>query len=54
MNAFPEIAQQVITGPHGKGDDGHGRGFVGGGREDAGIADVEIRHVVSLRPFVRY
>ena len=52
MNAFLEILQHVITGPHGEGDNRHRRGLVGGGREDAGVANVEIRHVVSLRPLV--
>ena len=53
VNALLEIIQHVITRPHGEGNDWHGRGLIGRTRENAGVADVEIWNVVSLRPLVR-
>src|SRR6202040_3793836 len=52
VNTLLEVLEHVITGPHGKGDDWHGRSLVGAARKNTGVANVEIRNVVGLRPLV--
>src|SRR5215470_3985439 len=54
VDAFLEIVEHAVAGSHGERDDRHGRGLVSAVRKDAGIADIEIRDVVGLRPLVGY
>lgn len=52
VKAVFEVGEHVITGAHGEGEDRHSGGFIGADGKDAGIANIKIRDVVSLRPFV--
>ena len=53
MDPFLEIGEHVVAGAHGESDQRHCGGLVGLVRKDAGVADVEVGYVVSLRPLVR-
>ena len=52
VNTLLKIVQHVITGPHGESDNGHGRRLIGDRRKNAGVANVKVLDVVSLRPLV--
>ena len=54
MQSFAEVFQHVITGPHGEGNDRHGRSLVRGIGKDAGVANIQIRRIVGRGPFIRY
>ena len=53
MDAFLEVGEHVVAGAHGEGHQRHRCGFVRLIGKDAGVADVEVRDIVGLRPLVR-
>src|SRR6266481_9834231 len=52
VDAGAEIFEEVVAIAHGEGDQRHGGGFVGLGGEDARVAYIKVRDVVSLAPLV--
>src|SRR5437763_6728547 len=52
VNTFLELVQHVITGTHGKSDDGHGCRFIGDRRKNASVANGKVLDVVSLHLLV--
>ena len=52
--AFLKIVQHVVARAHGERHNRHRRRFVRGTWENTGIANIKIRNIVRLRPYVRH
>ena len=51
VQSSAKVLHHVITSAHGEGHDRHRRGFVRAVGEDARIANIQVRHIMGLRPF---